>query len=128
MGVLTFSFPLLIERLFWNFLWKEGASRTGIHLVNWNKILLSLDKGSLNLCSLKDEKRALFVKWIWCYNNESDAIWRKLIKGKYGSTSDCVWTNYNQGALEVHHQASSGFFFFLNILTLFLSNLPSSGR
>ena len=70
-----------IERLFRNYLWKDDP-----HLVCWNIVNLPIEKGGLDLFSVKNNKA--LAKWIWGYHHEEIALWRNLLKAKYIPTSD----------------------------------------
>lgn len=73
-----------IESLFRNCLWKDDT-----HFVRWNTINLTLDKGGLDLYSMKEKNRAILAKQVWRYYYGGTTLWRNLIKAKQTPTS-CI--------------------------------------
>lgn len=62
-----------------------GLSKTMSHGVG--KFCRSIVNGGLGVHSLKDMNQALLSKWLWHYIVEKNALWRKVIEVKYGSSS-----------------------------------------
>lgn len=42
-------------------------------------------EGGLGIIDIKQQNKALLAKLIWCYGNQKDSLWRKVIKAKFGS-------------------------------------------
>lgn len=78
----------MVERLLRNFLWKDD-----LHLVRWSKVIFPLDSGDLGLLSMRDKNMAFVSKWIWRYKLKKDALWRKLIQVKDGTTISLNWVS-----------------------------------
>ena len=54
------------------------------HLVKWATVCAPLHFGGLAIRSLRSFNKALFGKWLWRFGNELQALWRRVIRGKYG--------------------------------------------
>ena len=54
------------------------------HLVRWELVCLSKAKGGLGVKSLSLLNKTLLAKWNWRFANEREALWNKVIRGKYG--------------------------------------------
>ncbi|CAN4092707.1 unnamed protein product [Withania somnifera] len=61
---------------------KENKS-TVLHLVKWSEVLWGRKQGGLGTKNLKLQSKALRVKWLWRYSQETQAYWSKVIKAKY---------------------------------------------
>lgn len=55
-----------------------------MHLVNWDQVCRSKQFGGLGIKRLLEHNTALLAKWWWRYNKDSDTLWVKIIKSKYG--------------------------------------------
>ena len=53
-------------------------------MVRWATVCLDKRKGDLGVKSLAILNKALLGKWSWCFANEREAFWNKVIRGKYG--------------------------------------------
>ncbi|PWA61119.1 reverse transcriptase [Artemisia annua] len=56
----------------------------------WNTITKSKQNGGLGVGNLQTRNEALLCKWLWRYENEKEAHWRKLIDAKYGSNESSL--------------------------------------
>ncbi|MFQ6646651.1 hypothetical protein Gotur_019581 [Gossypium turneri] len=54
--------------------------------VGWDRMCLSRKLGGASVVNLKVKNRALMAKWRWRFAMEKNALWRKVIKSKYGSS------------------------------------------
>ena len=54
------------------------------HLVRWELVCLSKTKGGLGVKCLSFLNKALLATWNWGFANEREALWNKVIRGKYG--------------------------------------------
>ena len=55
-----------------------------MHLVKWDTVYLSKEKGGLGIHNLSNLNRALLGKWNWRFAMEENLSWRFLISLKYG--------------------------------------------
>ncbi|XP_026451080.1 uncharacterized protein LOC113351280 [Papaver somniferum] len=74
----------ILEKKMCNFLWecKDGAKTS--HLVNWDMVRATKERGGLGVCNLKLMNQALLAKWCWRYGVEKNKLWYKIIVHKYG--------------------------------------------
>ena len=70
-----------LEKIQRDFLWGGGNLERKIHLINWNTICSSKDKGGLGICNLSTMNRAILGKWLWRFVVE--VPWKNLIMLKY---------------------------------------------
>lgn len=74
----------IIEKAFRNFLWKGRDSDKGSHLVSWDLVTTPRDLGGLGIDNIRSKNSTLLVKWLWQFEKEPEAMWRLVIKSKYG--------------------------------------------
>jgi hypothetical protein len=90
-------FPILalvakrIEKLQCAFLWGGISEEFKYHLVSWSKICTPIFEGGLGIQNLRMFNRALLGKWLWCFAQEQEAWWRKVLEAKYGS----IWGGWH---------------------------------
>ena len=83
-------FPILadiayrIEQLQRNFLWGGLGDDSRRHLVNWSKVCSPIQYGGLAIQNLRYFNEALLGKWLWRFGYEREALWRRVIRIKYG--------------------------------------------
>lgn len=77
-----------IESIMSDFLWKGKDGGKKMHLVRWEIVSLSKDKGGLALGNIVARNLALLGKWLWRIPLESDSLWFSIIKSKYGVHDD----------------------------------------
>lgn len=51
-------------------------------MVDWYSVTKACSKGGLGIPDLSEMNVTLLVKWIYCYGNESDRFWRRVICAK----------------------------------------------
>ena len=73
-----------IERLQRNFLWGSFGDDPKIHLVKWATVCTSISSGGLGIRKIGLFNEPLLEKWLWRFRIEKDALWRLVIKMKYG--------------------------------------------
>ncbi|KAM7481515.1 hypothetical protein LguiB_006098 [Lonicera macranthoides] len=79
-----------IEKLMRNFLWESMDKGKGEHLVAWKIVSKSKEMGGLGIGNLVKRNEALLGKWLWRFSLETESLWHKIIKSKYG-LSDNSW-------------------------------------
>ena len=75
---------IILEKIQRDFLWGGGSSERKIHLINWDSVCQSKEKGGLGIRNLTNFNRALLGKWCWRYSTEDNSMWRGVITLKYG--------------------------------------------
>ncbi|RVW91675.1 LINE-1 reverse transcriptase-like [Vitis vinifera] len=83
-GVEERAISLRLEKIQRDFLWGGGALEKKPHLVKWDTVCLDKSKGGLGVRRLSILNRALLCKWNWCFANERDNLWRRVISRKFG--------------------------------------------
>ena len=76
---------LRLEKIQWDFLWGGGNLERKLHLVNWDTVCLSKEKGGLGIRNLSKFNKALLGKWSWRFVMEDNSMWRNVINLKYGT-------------------------------------------
>ncbi|KAF8398189.1 hypothetical protein HHK36_017115 [Tetracentron sinense] len=70
-------------------IWDLVVERVERRLAGWKKRFLSLrgpkELGGLGFRRVKCMNKALLGKWIWCFNTDKTALWRRVIKDKFGA-------------------------------------------
>ena len=74
-----------MEKLQRDFLWSGISGESKLHLVKWAQVCKSLQVGGLGIRRLRSFNSVLLSKWLWRYGMETDALWRRVIKVKYGN-------------------------------------------
>ena len=67
-----------------NFLWGGFELKKKVHLVNWEKVSTTKDKGGLGIRKIRPLNESLFIKWWWRFSSDNKALWRRIICEKYG--------------------------------------------
>ena len=86
---------LRLEHIQRYFLWGEGSLDKKPHLVKWATIFYAKKEGGLGVRGLYNLNKALLSKWLRCFANERDSLWRKVISSKFGEDLGVV---FMQGA------------------------------
>ncbi|XP_028085774.1 uncharacterized protein LOC114286748 [Camellia sinensis] len=73
-----------IEKSMRDFLWEGKDEKKKDHLVNWETVSLSKEKGVLAIGKIVARNMALLGKWLWRFPNECGSLWHAVIKSKYG--------------------------------------------
>lgn len=66
-----------------NFLWEGNSDTKKFHLVKWDELIGSKQKGGLGVRNLKIQNQSLMMKWLWRLASCEQALWKDLIKPKY---------------------------------------------
>lgn len=54
------------------------------HLVKWEVVVQVQEKGSLGVGHVARRNGTLLRKWLWCFQQEGEALWYVVIRSKYG--------------------------------------------
>ena len=73
-----------------DFLWGGGSSEKKLHLVNWEIICSSKERGGMGIRSLFTMKRALLGKWVWRFSIDNNSPKKNVISLRY-STNEGGW-------------------------------------
>lgn len=65
------------------FLWGDGELKKKLHLVSWNKVARSKERGGLGIKNLRRMNECLLMKWWWRFGVEKNALWRQVLCNKY---------------------------------------------
>ena len=76
------------EKIMHHFLWKGADGDGGDHLIAWKMVVRPKNKGGLGIGRLKENNKALLLKWFWRFPLEQDSIWTKVIKSKFDLQSN----------------------------------------
>ncbi|CAL9004181.1 unnamed protein product, partial [Prunus brigantina] len=82
-----------VEQLMRNFLWEGLEEGKKCHLVRWEWVSKSKEEGGLGIGSLRERNEALRAKWLWRFPLETNSLWHRIIKSKYGIDSNGWDTN-----------------------------------
>ena len=72
-----------LEKIQRDFLWGGGDLEKKFHLVNWNTICSSIERGGLGTRDLSLVNKALLGKWVWRFVEEESSYWKDVISLKY---------------------------------------------
>jgi hypothetical protein len=86
-----------IEKIQRDFLWKGLGEDFKFHLVKWDTICSSISNGGLAVRNLKLFNEVLLGKWLWRYSLEREALWRRVVDGKYSSLESGWSTTVSHG-------------------------------
>lgn len=73
-----------------SFLWKGNKEKRNSHLVKWKNLIGIRSQGGPGIKNLKNQSKALKVKWLWRYSQELQTLWSSIIKIKYGELDSWV--------------------------------------
>lgn len=66
-------------------------------MVKWDEIAKKKDDGGLGVKRMLQQNLALLAKWGWRFGKDKEALWVKVIKGKYGLDAN-YWLPYAHGS------------------------------
>ncbi|GAU37021.1 hypothetical protein TSUD_207270 [Trifolium subterraneum] len=73
-----------------NFLWGGGLEEKKMCWVKWDHVCLPRDLGGLGVKNLKLFNIALLSKWKWRCVNDSEAVWKEVLRHRYGHLSSFI--------------------------------------
>lgn len=68
-----------------------------LHHVNWDAMCNYCDLGGLGIIDIGLKNRALLNKWLWCFCNDSNSLWKQVIVEKLGNKEDRLMSRPAQG-------------------------------
>ena len=82
------------------FFWQEHEGRKRYHLVRWNRICRSKEKGGLGVKDLHKQNLSLLTKWWWKLETKQ-GLWQDVIRAKYFNqdTLTSVKTKFNDSQI-----------------------------
>ncbi|KAL4638131.1 hypothetical protein ACB092_03G128100 [Castanea dentata] len=95
LGCRESTLPLKYLGLPLDFLWIGIGDKRKFHLVNWSKVCRLVKNEGLGIRCLRRFNSTLLGKWLWRYGLENDALWRRVIKAKYGNEWGGWYTKSN---------------------------------
>ena len=90
-----------LEKIQRDFRWGGGNLERRIHLVSWDAVCLSKEKGGLGIRSLDTLNKALLGKWALRFAVEDNPMWKKVITLKYQSEEGGWFTKEPRGSFGV---------------------------
>jgi hypothetical protein len=85
-----------MESMMRNFLWEGIGEGSKGHLINWDVVSRSREKGGLGIGNLVKRNISLLGKWLWRFPIERDSLWHMVIRSKYGFQPNGWDTNQPQ--------------------------------
>uniref|UniRef100_A0A803QQM3 Reverse transcriptase domain-containing protein n=1 Tax=Cannabis sativa TaxID=3483 RepID=A0A803QQM3_CANSA len=79
-----------LEKMMRDFFWEGGDLAGGDHLVAWDEVCKPRAEGGLAIGRLEMRNKGLLMKWLWRFPLESNSLWHKVIKSRYGR-ADNFW-------------------------------------
>ena len=76
-----------LDKINRDFFWGSTNEKRKLHLVGWSKIITDKENGGLGIQAARARYITLLVKLNWRMNQENEALWSKVILGKYCSTN-----------------------------------------
>lgn len=73
-----------MESMMRNFLWEGVGEGRKDHLINWEVVSRSKEKGGLGIGNLVKRNVSLLGKWLWRFPIERESLWHAVISSKYG--------------------------------------------
>lgn len=70
-----------------------GDNENKIHLVGWDKVCSLVDQGRLKIHLLEPLNKVLLSKWQQSFEEEREAIWRKMIE-KQNRVDSSAWMSF----------------------------------
>ena len=100
-------------------LFSEGAYHFRDHLVDWETVCHSKERGGLDMGRVVERNKALLMKWLWRFPKERQQLWYKVTESKFGLAPN-QWTQGSQteGLLEAYGKLSFHIMECFNILFL----------
>ncbi|KAK0583049.1 hypothetical protein LWI29_032852 [Acer saccharum] len=87
-----------IEKLQRSFFWGDGQEKRKIHMINWDSLRKSKERGGLGIGSILDKNKGLLAKWLWRFGKEVLLLWKRVICAKYRVPLKSLCWDWNGGA------------------------------
>ncbi|WMV33017.1 hypothetical protein MTR67_026402 [Solanum verrucosum] len=71
-----------------HFLWEGNSETKKFHLVKWDALIGSKQKGVMGVRNLKTQNQCLIMKWLWRLASSELVLWKEVIQLKY----EMAWT------------------------------------
>jgi len=81
-----------LEKIMRDFLWNSNENGNGLYWVNRNEVCRPKQYGGLGIRPLCVMNEALKTKWLWRFAKEDSAMWKNVIKAKYGIDNLGWWS------------------------------------
>ncbi|WMV25611.1 hypothetical protein MTR67_018996 [Solanum verrucosum] len=65
------------------FLWEGNSETKKFHLVKWDALIGSKQKGGMEVRNLKTQNQCLMMKWLWRFASSELALWKEVVQLKY---------------------------------------------
>jgi len=83
-----------IEQKVANFWWRNGESKSGLHLKNRNAMKRRQDRGGMRFKDLLSFNKAMLGKQAWRIDQNSSSLWVQVLKGLYFPNGN-IWSATN---------------------------------
>ena len=81
-------------------MWGGGSTERKAHLVSWERVCVSKEKGGLGLRKLVHLNKDL-GKWVWRFARAKEEMWKRVLAAKYGQEEFGWRTKKANGAFGV---------------------------
>ncbi|XP_058784193.1 uncharacterized mitochondrial protein AtMg00310-like [Vicia villosa] len=72
------------------FLWNSAGDNNFISWISSNDICKSKEEGGMGIKHVGKFNKALLSKWPWRILSDEDAIWKGILRGRYGDVIKCM--------------------------------------
>ena len=79
---------LEIEKIMRDFFWEGFDGDDTRHLAAWEVLCRPKSSGGLGIGCLADRNTSLLAKWLWRFPLEASSLWHKVIRARYGYSSN----------------------------------------
>ena len=87
-GLYAYLYDVPLPYPWWGH-WEIGCSKKKFsetkkfHLVKWDALIGSKQKGGMGVRNLKTQNQCLMMKWLWIIASRESALWKEVIQLKY---------------------------------------------
>ncbi|XP_072074344.1 uncharacterized protein [Arachis hypogaea] len=79
-----------IDKVCRDFLWGNSEGERKIHLMNWDKICQTKEKGSLGIRKAQETNQLFLMKLAWGLTHKRQSLWVQIMRAKYGRGEDII--------------------------------------